>query len=60
MDTLREIGADRWYFDHLGLCGTCLYRERGICTNNEVERGGDLVEDGETCDGWVQWIFDCS
>ena len=54
MDTPRELRRDEWWQDHLGCCGTCDYKEYGVCVKQGNECIGVCVPDEAGCSEYKQ------
>ena len=53
MNTDLENRMEDWITDHMGCCGTCLYKIKGRCTNEELEWFDEKVKDECSCAAWL-------
>lgn len=53
MDTELELAMDKWIFDHIGCCGTCIHKRYG-CQCETSPFYGEAVEDNGGCDEYME------
>lgn len=53
MNTDLENRMEDWITDHLGYCGTCLYKIKGRCTNEESSGYDEKVPNKCSCAEWM-------
>lgn len=54
MNTDLENRIEDWYNDHLGYCGTCLYKKRGYCTCETSQAYDEKVADKCSCGEYIE------
>lgn len=54
MSTKNEIERNRWIERHLGMCGTCIYKECGVCINDKSYLNSERVKVDDMCDLWSE------
>ena len=52
MNTDLENRREDWITDHMGCCGTCLYKIKGRCTNEESPGYDEEVPNKCSCGEW--------
>ena len=54
MDTPEKCETNRWNARYFRMCGTCKYKEFGICKNENSLLACELVSNNDTCDLWTE------
>ena len=49
MNTPLENAKERWLDEHIGMCGTCIYRKKRMCDCERSDFYGDRIESDDAC-----------